>query len=355
MHVWKLECRQFRRLSDIHFEPSPGLNIIRGNNAQGKTTVLEAILYAATSRSHRTNTESELVQHGAAGFHVQVWGRRNDREAAIEANWWEGVKRFKVNGIPQTRLSDILGRLNVVLFSPEDVDLVKAGAAKRRRFLDMELSQIQPRYLNALQHYRQVLRQRNELLHKSHLDMDVLAAWDTQLALHGRTIIHERRRFIEELAEQAAAAYARIADGEAFHLAYQPDVKRVDDLEAVLEKARPSDMKRRVTTRGPHRDDVDMFIAEHPARNYGSQGQQKTAALALKLAELELVKSRIGEYPVLMLDEVFAELDAQRSRELLAAIHPQVQCIITTTGTAGHLGGIDATAFRIEAGNLEKT
>lgn len=353
MELTEVSCRHFRCLKHIHIALTPGINVIRGHNAQGKTSILEAILYAATSKSHRTNSESDLVQHGEDSFHIEVAAARKDRQVAIEAHWWRGAKRFKINGIAQSRLSEILGRIHVVFFSPEDVELVKGGAAGRRRFLDMEISQIEPSYLNALQQYRQTLRQRNELLKKPKVDESLLDVWDTQIAVHGAVVIEARRRYVEELAGFATTAYHAVAQAEAMKLAYEPDVADPGALYEALVKTRAVDMRRGQTQRGPHRDDMGIWIGEKSARSFGSQGQQKSASLALKLAELELVHARIGEYPVLMLDEVLAELDARRAAHLFDAIGDTVQSIVTTTELEHRVGIFEtATNFRIEGGEL---
>ena len=356
MHLIRFASTGFRALAEICFEPSPGVNVIRGDNAQGKTSLLEAILFAATARSHRTNIETELVKHGENCFQLRAQAARRDREIAIEANWWKGVKRFKVNGVLQTRISDILGKLNAVLFSPEDIILVKGTGTHRRRFLDMELSQISPAYLNALQQYRQALRQRNEILRGEAPDPELLDPWDAQLARHGDVLMRERDAFVSDLAKRAAHAYGRIADGERLAVTYQPDVQSTEPLGAILKKTRPSDMRRGTTTRGPHRDDVFIEIAGQPARNFGSQGQQKTAAVCLRLAELELVKERTGEYPVLMLDEVLSELDERRSRLLFDTIDAQVQCLITTASSTKQIALIrrEDAVYQIRRGILEK-
>ena len=356
MYVQRLECRRFRCLENLVFEPEPGLNCIRGGNAQGKTSVLEAVLFAATSKSHRTNVESELAQYGAEQFQLRLRVRRETGEVDIASHWFQGTKRIKVNGVPQARLSDLLGRVNVVLFSPEDVDLVKGGAAQRRRFLDMAISQVEPAYLVALQMYRQALRQRNELLRAAQPDHDHIAVWDAQLAQYGAVMTAQRAAFIEALSDHAARAYAQIAGAEPLALDYAPDVRPEESIAAVLERARASDIKRRVTQRGPHRDDFTTLVDARPARAHASQGQQKSAALAIRLAELALARQRIGEYPVLMLDEALAELDVQRARRLLEAIDPQVQCLITTTELEDRYSFRDAgcAMFRIERGRLEK-
>jgi len=353
MHLTRVECEHFRCLDKISFSPSPGVNVIRGHNAQGKTSLLEAILYGATSKSHRTNTESELLQYGAESFHLGLEAARVDRTVNINAHWWRGAKRFKVNGIPQSRLSDILGRIHVVFFSPEDVELVKGGAAGRRRFLDMEISQVEPSYLTALQQYRQALRQRNELLKRPKVDEALLDVWDTQIAEHGAVVIRARARYVEELAAFTAAAYDAVAQAEPLSLAYEPDVADPDGLYDALVRTRPGDIRRGQTHRGPHRDDMAFLIAGRAARAYGSQGQQKSASLALKLAEVELVHARTGEYPVLMLDEVLAELDSRRAKQLFAALARPVQALVTTTELEHRAGVFDAAAsFRLEGGSL---
>jgi len=356
MHLRLLECLHFRCLSEIRFEPAAGLNVILGDNGQGKTSLLEALLYVATSKSHRTNVDGDLVQFSKEQFRVSAVVRRLDREVSLEANWRLGAKRFRVNGVPQTRLSDVLGRVNVVLFSPEDVELVKGGASARRRFLDMEISQIYPSYLAALQQYRQALRQRNELLRSAAPDSDLLEVWDVQLGEHGAAVIRGREDFIRSLSEAAARAYTNIAGEESLTLAYRPAVKQPEELPDVLAKARSSDIRQRQTQRGPHRDDLEILIDGRPARSHSSQGQQKTAALALKLAELDLITAGTREPPILMLDEVLAELDGRRADRFFRTIGSEVQCLMTTTETGGYFRPYiaNATLFRITRGHLEK-
>lgn len=356
MYLFRLECRGFRSLVEVSFEPSPGINVIRGGNAQGKTTLLEAILYSTTSKSHRTSNDADLPHYGTDSFQLRSWAQRNDRDVQIEANWYRGAKRFKVNGVAQSRISDILGRINVVFFSPEDIELVKGGASGRRRFLDMEISQINPLYLAALQQFRLVMRQRNELLRGHSPDPELLDIWDAQLVLCGEQLVLCREEYVKQLSGFAREAYARVAGGEAMELAYRPDLREGEAYADVLARIRSSDIKQRMTQRGPHRDDLEILIEGRPARSYGSQGQQKTAALAMKLAELELIRARTDEYPVLLLDEVLAELDPARSRRLFESIGPDVQCIMTTTGALppSDVFGGGYASFKIEQGQLEK-
>jgi DNA replication and repair protein RecF len=354
MHMLELTCDNFRGLSDLSFSPHASINIIRGDNAQGKTSILEAIQYLATSKSHRTNVESELVRRGEPGFRLGARIRRRDREVTLEATWWQGAKRIRVNGVSQTRVSELLGKINVVFFSPEDVGLVRGSAAQRRTFLDMELSQLSPQYLHALQQYRNVVRQRNELLRQQKPDETMLDVWDVQLATHGAVLMEERRRFIETLAPNAAAAYTAIAGEESMVLTYRPDARHDMPLAEVLSASRQTDMRQGVTTRGPHRDDVLFSVDEKAARPFASQGQQKTAAVALKLAELELIRDRVGEYPILLLDDIFSELDANRSRRLVETLPTGVQCIMTTTDLTDkeNLFPKDCARFTVQAGMI---
>lgn len=330
------------------------MNVILGANAQGKTSLLEAILFTATSKSHRTGNEEELAAHGGDWFRLSAKAARVDREVSVDAFWHRGVKRFKVNGVAQTRISDILGKLAVVLFSPEDLALVKGSAALRRRFLDMELSQVSPVYLAALQRYRQALRQRNELLKGIAPDGELLDAWDAQLAEQGAVLMRERDAFVRGLGDAAAGAYDRIAGGESLSLVYQPDLPDESGIAAALAKSRPTDIRRQFTQRGPHRDDVEILVAGRPARTFASQGQQKSAALAVKLAELDWVRERMGEYPVFMLDEVLSELDASRARRLVEAVNPAVQWLLTTTDAVrpGVFDGLDFKRFEVANGEI---
>jgi len=353
MHLTRFYCRSFRCLREIDLQPGPGINLIRGRNAQGKTSLLEAILFAATSKSHRTTVESDLAQSHSGEFHIRIDVQRDQREIALESHWWKGQKRVKINGVAQKRLSDMLGKVSIVLFAPEDIALIKSGSALRRRFLDMALSQLEPIYLAALQNYRQVLRQRNELLRAPRPDTGLLDVWDVQLAREGETVIEKRAGFVADLSKLAAQAYGQIAAGEILDLRYAPDCPS-GALAELLRAKRDSDIRRKMTVHGPHRDDLEIAITGNPARSHASQGQQKSAALALRLAEMAYARVRTGELPVLLLDEVLAELDAQRAAQLFDAIPAGAQCFITTTDLARVVvpDTRPTLEFVIEAGSL---
>lgn len=352
MYITRISCNGFRCLHDVDLSLSPTINLICGENAQGKTSLLEAVLFATTTKSHRTTNESDLVDHRGDGFQIRIDVERSDRSLHMESNYFRGAKRYKVNGIAQTRLSEILGKVNTVFFSPEDISLIKGSGSLRRKFLDMELSQLHAPYLNALQQYRQVLKQRNELLRTHTADASLFEIWEEQLVQHGVILVEKRTEFVEELTPLAIEAYKRIAGIEPFAFSYLPDVATGEDFTRILKESRNTDLRRKVTTRGPHRDDIEFFIDGQPARSKASQGQQKSAALALKLAELEWVRERIGEYPVLMLDEVIAELDPVRSAHLFDAIPDEVQCLITTTqpNLSELLGNKAVRLFEIKGG-----
>ena len=354
MVLSNLKAEGFRCLAPLEFAPGEGLNVIAGDNGQGKTSILEAILFVATSKSHRTTREAELVQYGQPGFRIHAAGQRLSRSVTLDATWWRGEKRFKVNGVAQGKVSDILGKMPLVFFSPEDVALVRGTAAVRRKFLDMEMSQLEPAYLRALQQYRTALKQRNELLKQNGRQPALLDAWDEQLVRHGRVLIDRRRAFIEELSHSAVATYETIAMQEPFTLRYLPDVSPDQDHARILTQYRDRDRGQGITNRGPHRDDFELTVSDKPARHFASQGQQRTAALALKFAELKLVCDRIGEYPVLMLDDVLSELDAKRSKRLFEAIPEGVQCLVTTTAPADAAVpyGVQCTRFHIRGGAL---
>ena len=356
MHLLELTCDNFRGLTGLSFAPHASVNIICGDNAQGKTSILEAIQYLATSKSHRTNVESELVRRGEAGFRLSARVRRRDRDVELEAGWWQGAKRIRVNGVSQSRVSDLLGKINVVFFSPEDVALVRGSAAQRRTFLDMELSQLSPPYLHALQQYRIIVRQRNELLRHPRPDAAQLDVWDAQVATHGTVLMKERRQFVEELAPNASTVYATVAGQEEMVLAYRPDVRSDTTLGEALSASRQTDLRQGLTTRGPHRDDLVFSVDEKAARPFASQGQQKTAALALKLSALELVRARTGEYPILLLDDIFSELDLGRSQRLVAALPQGIQCLMTTTGLTDKesLFATDCARFVVERGAIRQ-
>ncbi|HOQ88556.1 MAG TPA: DNA replication/repair protein RecF [Candidatus Hydrogenedentes bacterium] len=338
MRLEKIVCEQFRRLSRVAMEPAPGINVLFGGNAQGKTSLLEAVLYAATARSHRALSDRELVQHGAEGFYVSITAAGAAGRVTVDARWWQNQKRFRINGAVPDRLSDLLGRVHVVLFAPDDLELIKGAASARRRFLDICLSRVHGGYLRALQAYRQVLRQRNALLKRPQPDSTLLESFDVMLAEYGATIAWERNGWIARLDTAASALYRQLTDGrETLQIRYAPDIRDTGQYLDMLKRSRENDLKSGATCRGPHRDDMRFQVDGQALEMFGSQGQQKSAALALRLAEANLTREESGEEPVLLLDEIFSDLDEQRTELVLEILPQSAQALVTTARPVGSL------------------
>ncbi|MCE5198806.1 MAG: DNA replication/repair protein RecF [Armatimonadota bacterium] len=358
MDIQTLSLTNFRNYVDLNFIPSNGLNILVGMNAQGKSAVLEAIYFLATSKSHRTSRDMDLIHVGVSIARVNAHvdrSERNDVELEIVLSRAEN-KIVKINTVKHPKIGDIVGQLNAVIFSNSDIDMVRGEPSLRRRFLNLEISQVSPQYVYALGRYKRVLDQRNNLLREiksSGVQTGDLGAWDSQLAQYGSTIIARRMKFIDFLAEEAAKIYSSLAGGsEELAVTYK---KSVDiDLHApeseiaaafakLLSTRRGLDIMRGTTTIGPHRDDLVLTINGLAAREFASQGQQRSAAIALKLAEINVMQESAGEAPVVLLDDVMAELDEARRARVLEITTGRCQTFITVTG----LEEIDPSAVAV--------
>lgn len=348
MHVARLALRNFRNYRDLALELSPGVNAFVGANGQGKTNLLEALHLLATGRSQRGAKDPELILAGEG--EMRVWARVERTEGTVEIDLQIAThlgRRLRLNGQPQRRMADLVGRLAVVFFGPDDLQVLKGPPAERRRFLDILLSQVSPAYLHHLQRYSRALAQRNRLLRQvqgGHASRDELAAWDEPLAQSGAEITVRRVRALTSLAPVAAEQHRLISGGvEELAVAYAPALPGVESaaaegpaavgqiLQHELERRRGEEIARAVTLVGPHRDDVALRIGGNDARAFASQGQQRTAILALKLAELTYMREVLGEPPVLLLDDVVSELDRDRRRHLLRAVDSGVQTLLTST------------------------
>jgi len=354
MLVRRLAVENFRPYEKAELLPAPGVTLLYGGNAQGKTALIEALYLTCTGRSHRTVRDAELIRTGQAYARVAVEARRRDGPHDVEILLRAGEKkRILIGGSTASRSGELMGHVTGVLFSPEDLRMVKDGPAERRRFVDMELSQMRPAYYQALQRYNRALLQRGALLRTG--DFTCLDAWDEQLARHGAAIMRARTAFSEKLSAIARAVHRDISGGEALRVAYRPGARTEPEeraLLALIRAARPQDERRLTTSVGPHRDDFLFTIGGADARAYGSQGQQRTLALSLKLSELEVMKDETGEYPVLMLDDVMSELDPDRRRLLLQRLDG-VQTLIASTDPADLAGARVDLSVRVEAGRLE--
>lgn len=335
MILKSVALKNFRNYEDLYLEFDRGTNILYGDNAQGKTNVLEAVYVSGTTRSHKGSKDREMIQFGQEEAHIQTVVEKGGLDYQIDMHIKKNrSKGIAINKIPIRKASELFGILNVVFFSPEDLNIIKNGPSERRRFLDVELCQLDKIYLYHLTKYNKILNQRNKLLKDIHFRpelQDTLPVWDMQLVEYGKNIIAARKKFIEELNEIVFAIHKNISGGrEALLLSYEPSVTE-EQLEQELLKNRERDLKFGMTSVGPHRDDMCFLIHDIDIRKFGSQGQQRSCALSLKLSEIELVKKSIKETPVLILDDVLSELDSNRQNFLLNSIH-HIQTVITCTG-----------------------
>lgn len=362
MFLQHLHLQNFRNYSAQSVAFSAPKTILLGDNAQGKSNLLEAVELLATLKSHRTSRDRDLVKEGAKVAHIKAQLKKELSSTDLNLVLRNGGRRATIlNGETLKRQQDFLGALNAVQFSSLDIDLVRGGPGERRSWIDTLLTQLEPVYAYILQQYNQVLKQRNALI-KQHtgdeadgdrdIDSEQMAIWDAQLATAGTRVIRRRLRVLNRLIPLAQSWHRSISgSAEQLTIAYQPNVPFSEDpdsqddplyiQQAFLEKIKTratAEYYQRTSLTGPHRDDIDFVINQTPARQYGSQGQQRTLVLSLKLAELELIESVIGEPPLLLLDDVLAELDLKRQNQLLETIQDRFQTIITTT----HLGSFDS-------------
>lgn len=363
MRIESVELRSFRNHVETKAEPSEGLNLILGENAQGKTSFLESVFLCAFGRSQRTSKDAELIMNGSDFAYVNVVLSTRTGRRTVTMKLRRGQrKEILIDGRPAKRIGELMGVLNVVMFSPDDMVIVKGGPAERRRFMDMELSQMSPEYFYALQRYNEALKSRNALFSKElpTPDRDTLAAWDEVLAEAGGRLIRFRWQYMLTLAGHAARIHRELTDsGEALEADYYTciDTRRVKTADRLLydalKRAYSEDVRRGMTTVGPHRDDFGLKVNRLELREYGSQGQQRTAALALKLSEISILSSTRRDRPVLLLDDVLSELDGKRQAALLRSIS-LCQTILTTASPTGlSLDDFpDARVFECKEGKL---
>lgn len=335
MIIKSIELQNFRNYEDLNISFDEGTNIFYGDNAQGKTNILEAVYLSGTTKSHKCSKDKEMIRFGEQEAHIRTVVVKKDKEYQIDMHLKNNrSKGIAINKVPIKKASELFGILNMVFFSPEDLNIIKNGPAERRRFLDSELCQLDKIYLSDLTTYNKILNQRNKLLkdmvYRPDLK-DTLPVWDMQLVETGRKIIRRRKQFVDELNEIVHDIHYRISgEKEDLLLQYEPSIEDIffeDELSRVKER----DMRQCMTSVGPHRDDLLFSIGEVDIRKFGSQGQQRTSALSLKLSEIELVKRSIHDTPVLLLDDVLSELDSNRQNYLLNSIH-DTQTLITCTG-----------------------
>lgn len=335
MIIKSLELADYRNYSLLNIEFNKRTNILYGDNAQGKTNILEAVFVAATTKSHKGSKDKEIISFDREEAHIRTYIEKEGVETRIDMHLRKsGSKGIAVDGQKLKKAADLLGICNVVFFSPEDLGIIKNGPSERRRFIDMELCQLDKFYLYNLNHYNKIVNQRNKLLKDMYLNPELretLGIWDMQLVSFGSKIIERRKIFVEQLNEIIYGIHRKLSgDREEIRIIYEPDVE-IDHFEDKLKYSQERDIRAKMTSVGPHRDDFSFFERNNDIRKYGSQGQQRTAALSLKLSEIELVKKIAKDTPVLLLDDVLSELDSSRQNYLLNSIG-DIQTIITCTG-----------------------
>lgn len=338
MYVKSLELKNFRNYDSLSISFDQGTNILYGDNAQGKTNVLEAIYLCGTTKSHRGSKDREIIHFNRDESHIRMFISRDDVIHKIDMHLKKNkAKGIAIDGIPIRKASELFGAVNIVFFSPEDLNIIKNGPSERRRFVDSELSQLSRYYLIQLTNYNKVVAQRNKLL-KEIRDSESLSStldiWDEQMISYGISLIGERIQFIYQLNEILADIHLNLTGGrEKIELIYEPNVE-AENFKKQLKKSREKDFQLRASSLGPHRDDVCIKVNGIDIRKYGSQGQQRTAALSMKLSEIYLVKKIIKDTPILLLDDVLSELDSSRQNYLLKSIG-DIQTFITCTGLDG--------------------
>lgn len=335
MYIESIQLKNYRNYKSLELKLDEGTNILYGDNAQGKTNILEAAYLCGTTKSHRGSKDREIIQFKEEESHIRMVVRKKQFSYRIDMHLKKNKpKGVAINGIPIKKARELFGILNIVFFSPEDLNIIKNGPGERRRFLDLELCQLNPVYLTDLSNYNKIVNQRNKLLKditfKPKLK-DTIEIWDMQMVQFGSRIIDYRKKFVKRLNEIVKEIHGSLTGNiEELEIIYEPSVEE-ELFQQELLRHREKDYKFKLTSIGPHRDDLCVKINGIDIRKYGSQGQQRTAALSLKLSEIRLVKELIKDTPILLLDDVLSELDNNRQNYLLNSIH-NIQTVITCTG-----------------------
>ena len=358
MVIKKLSLHNFRNYSDEVFGFSEGLNVLTGRNAQGKTNCAEAVFYLCTGTSLRIKHDRQLIRHGESSARIKAELESRYGVVLLEAVIYENRRELYLNGNKLTRSVDFVGNMNSVFFSPGELRLIQDGPDERRRFLNLSICQTSREYGTALLRYNKILEQRNNLLkgHNAETILDTLPVWDEQLSVYAARIVKKRRDFLHALSPLAARAHAYLTDGGE-RLSLDVDGREESEEEISsrllreLEHARERDLRLGFTSVGPHRDDVRILIDGQEARGFCSQGQARTAALALKLAETEIFKQLALEPPILILDDVLSELDLPRRKKLLGRV-AGLQCILTCTHAERVLFGAECNKIKIKDGKI---
>ncbi|WP_297714326.1 DNA replication/repair protein RecF [Clostridium sp.] len=359
MFIKRLQMLNYRNYNVLDISLGPHVNVFMGDNAQGKTNILEGIYYCAFARSHRTSKDRELINWNSdnALLSVTVGRERLDKRIDISI-LKDGKKAIQINKIKIKKIGELFGNFNVVMFSPEDLKIIKDSPGVRRKFIDMELCQLNPKYYYNLVQYNKVLNERNSILRNRNINKDILDIYDMQLVEFGYNIIIDRLEYIQKLNKYSTKIHSDITSGkEKIEFKYISTIKDLENIKenfySLLEKNRSRDCERGITSIGPHRDDFTVLINDIDTKSYGSQGQQRTAVLTIKFSSLKIIKELTGEHPVLLLDDVLSELDFSRKRYILSTIG-DIQTIITCTGIEDLYEYLDdkSKVFKVKDGEI---
>ena len=359
MIIEYLELSDFRNYEEVHIDLSPNTNIFFGDNAQGKTNILEAVFLTGTTKSHKGSHDSDIISFGKEYGVIRALFNKNgvDYKIGIQLRR-DKRKAISINNTSIKKAADLLGIVNVVLFSPEDMSIIKSGPEKRRRFIDMTLCQVDKEYLFALSSYNKIVNQRNKLLknYDKRIDIsDTLDIWDDQLINYGNKVINKRERFIYDIKNIIKDIHCNLTGKEdILNIDYKKNVKE-EEYKERLKRNRERDIIFKNTSIGPHRDDIDFNIKGIDVKKFGSQGQQRTVALSLKLSEIEIIKKAVDDTPILLLDDVLSELDLNRQKYLLETLG-DTQTLITCTGLDEFVNNRFEInkCFRVSEGKIEE-
>lgn len=333
MWISKIKLNNFRNYESQEIDLNDGINLFYGENAQGKTNIIESIFLCSVGKSFRAKKDQELIKFNEKKATIEIEFNKTDRDGKIKFEI-ENRKNISVNGIKLKKLSELLGNINVVIFTPDDIDILKGGPQKRRKFLDVMISQLKPNYMHILNLYLKTLEQRNNYLRQikfENKNENMLDIWDEKLAEYGIKIFEYRNEFINKIKNKIENIHSKITNNkEKIKIEYISNCKNKEEFLEILKNRRKLDIIKGYTTKGVHRDDFSVYVNDTLVNVYGSQGQHRTAILSLKLSELNVVYDEIGEYPILLLDDFMSELDEKRKINFLENIK-NAQVIITCT------------------------
>ena len=353
MYINKIKLSNFRNYDEQEIELEPNINIFYGDNAQGKTNIIESIFISSIGKSFRTNKENELIKFNKDFSSIYIEYEKSDRQGNIRINI-SNKKEIFINGVKIKKLSELLGKINTVIFTPDDINILKDGPQKRRRFLDIMIGQLRPNYIHILNMYNKTIEQRNNYLKQIKIENkpeEMLEIWDEKLAEYGVKIYEYRNEFIEKIKNKINNIHKKITDEkEEIKIEYISDCSNKENYLNILKERKKLDIIKGFTTKGIHRDDFMIYINDELVNVYGSQGQNRTVILSLKISELQVIYDEIGEYPILLLDDFMSELDEKRRKNFLENIK-DTQVIITCTDKL-ELDNIKYKIYNVKKGEI---